>query len=124
MFIDLDNFKQINDTYGHATGDAVLIQVSWRLQEVVRTVDTVARLGGDEFVVVCEDVDHELAVELGHRLREAIRSPLNVDGVQHESSASIGIALSFQDPQGVLADADVAVYRAKAHGGDCVEMFG
>lgn len=47
MFIDLDNFKQINDTYGHATGDAVLIQVSWRLQEVVRTVDTVARLGGD-----------------------------------------------------------------------------
>jgi diguanylate cyclase (GGDEF)-like protein len=47
MFIDLDNFKQINDTYGHATGDAVLMQVSWRLQEVVRTVDTVARLGGD-----------------------------------------------------------------------------
>ena len=101
----------------------MLIQVSWRLQEVVRTVDTVARLGGDEFVVVCEDMDHDLAVELGHRLRETIRSPLNVDGVEHEPSASIGIALSFQDPQAVLTDADVAVYRAKAHGGDRVEMF-
>ncbi len=123
MFIDLDNFKQINDTYGHATGDAVLIQVSWRLQEVVRTVDTVARLGGDEFVVVCEDMDQDLAVELGQRLREAVRSPVNVDGIEHESSASIGIALSFQDSQAVLADADVAVYRAKAQGGDRVELF-
>jgi diguanylate cyclase (GGDEF)-like protein len=101
----------------------VLIQVSWRLQEVVRTVDTVARLGGDEFVVVCEDMDQDLAVELGQRLREAVRSPVNVDGIEHESSASIGIALSFQDPQAVLADADVAVYRAKAQGGDRVELF-
>ena len=123
LFIDLDNFKSINDAFGHRAGDAVLIELGSRLLQSVRAVDTVARLGGDEFVVVCEEIDPELAVALGHRLQEAIRPPLTVDGVTHQVSASIGIALSRTDPDALLAHADEAVYRAKAHGGGCVELF-
>jgi diguanylate cyclase (GGDEF)-like protein len=122
LFIDLDNFKQINDAYGHGTGDAVLVALAERLQTIVRAVDTVARLGGDEFVVVCESVDRELAVALGHRLHDTIRRPLAADGLQHSLSASIGIALGQTDPDALLAGADAAVYRAKAHGGGCVEF--
>ncbi len=123
LFIDLDNFKSINDTFGHRAGDAVLVELGGRLLRSVRAADTVARLGGDEFVVICEEIDPELAVALGNRLQEAIRPPLTVDGVTHRVSASIGIALSRTDPDALLAHADEAVYRAKAHGGGRVELF-
>jgi GGDEF domain-containing protein len=72
---------------------------------------------------VCEEIDPELAVALGNRLQEAITPPLTIDGVIHRVSASIGIALSRTDPDVLLAQADAAVYRAKAHGGGCVELF-
>ena len=126
LFIDLDDFKAVNDLYGHAAGDALLIALSRRLVHTVRPADTVARLGGDEFVVVCEDIDEHTAIGLGGRLAEAINEPLDVDGVEHRLTASIGIALGAagrRDPDSLLADADAAAYRAKAEGRGRVEVF-
>ncbi len=123
LFVDLDNFKRVNDEYGHATGDAVLVELGRRLQNAVRPTDTVARLGGDEFVVVCEELDEETAVALGRRLHEALERPLLLDGIEHRLSASIGIALGQADPDGLLGNADAAVYRAKAHGRGRVVLF-
>lgn len=123
LFVDLDNFKQINDAYGHAVGDAVLVELGDRLRAAVRPTDTVARLGGDEFVVLCEEVDEQSAVALGRRLGEAIRLPLLISGSEHGLSASIGIALGHDEPDALLSNADTAVYRAKGRGGDRVEVF-
>ena len=126
LFIDLDDFKAVNDLYGHAAGDALLIALARQLVATVRPADTVARLGGDEFVIVCEDIDEHTAIALGHRLTEAIHEPLDVDGIEHRLSASIGIALGGsgrQDPDALLADADAAAYRAKAEGRGRVEVF-
>jgi diguanylate cyclase (GGDEF)-like protein len=123
LFLDLDNFKQINDVYGHAIGDAVLVELGARLRTAVRPADTVARLGGDEFVVVCEDVDEEEALALGRRLQDAIRPPVMVGGVEHRVSASIGVALGNGDPDALLDQADAAVYRAKAIGRGRIELF-
>src|SRR4051812_15154955 len=92
----------------------------------VPPADTVARLGGDEFVVVCEDIDEHTAIALGGRLTEAIHEPLEIDGIEHRLSASIGIALGVagrRDPDALLADADAAAYRAKAEGRGRVEVF-
>jgi diguanylate cyclase (GGDEF)-like protein/PAS domain S-box-containing protein len=122
LFIDLDNFKAVNDRFGHAAGDLVLVELAARLRSAVRPADTVARLGGDEFIVVCEDVDREVATALGVRLEEAVREPLAVGGVAHRLSASIGIALGREDPEALLAAADAAVYRAKAAGRGRVEV--
>jgi diguanylate cyclase (GGDEF)-like protein/PAS domain S-box-containing protein len=123
LFIDLDKFKDVNDEHGHATGDSVLVEVGRRLRATVRPADTVARLGGDEFVVVCEEVDAETAVALGRRLQQAIEVPVRVDGEEHRLSASIGVALGRGTPDELLADADAAVYDAKARGGGCVAEF-
>jgi diguanylate cyclase (GGDEF)-like protein/PAS domain S-box-containing protein len=123
LFMDLDNFKQVNDAYGHAEGDAVLVQLGRRLRTVVRPADTVARLGGDEFVVVCEQIDEESALALGRRLLDAIRRPLTVGAIEHQLSASIGIALGHAEPDALLGQADAAVYRAKANGRGRVELF-
>jgi diguanylate cyclase (GGDEF)-like protein/PAS domain S-box-containing protein len=123
LFVDLDNFKQVNDAYGHAAGDAVLVELGRRLTTAVRPADTVARLGGDEFVVVCEEVDAEAALHLGVRLLAAIREPLEVGDVVHNLTASIGIALGRTDPDALLGDADSAVYQAKAVGRGRVELF-
>ena len=126
LFIDLDDFKGVNDLYGHAAGDSLLIALSRRLVATVRPADTVARLGGDEFVVVCEDIDETTAIALGHRLTESIHEPMDVEGVEHRLSASIGIALGAagrRDPDALLADADAAAYRAKAEGRGRVEVF-
>jgi len=123
LFVDLDNFKQINDAFGHAAGDAVLAELGRRLTAAVRPADTVARLGGDEFVVVCEEVDAEDVLALGRRLLAAISEPLEVAGIEYELTASIGIALGRTDPDTLLGDADAAVYQAKAGGRGRVELF-
>ncbi len=122
LFIDLDNFKQINDTYGHAIGDIVLVEFGNRLRTAVRPGDTVARFGGDEFVVICEGVDEESAVIVAWRLQEAISQPLYGGGAQHRLSASIGIALGDSDAEALIGNSDMAVYRAKAAGGGNVEV--
>ncbi len=123
LFIDLDGFKHVNDTRGHAVGDSVLAALAARLKGVVRPGDTIGRIGGDEFVVVCEDVDEDAAVAVGRRLHDAIREPLNAGGYEHRLSASIGIALGLEDPDTLLEHADAASYTAKAGGGGGLEVF-
>jgi diguanylate cyclase (GGDEF)-like protein/PAS domain S-box-containing protein len=123
LFVDLDNFKQINDAHGHAAGDAALVELSRRLQTAVRPGDTIARLGGDEFVALCEHVDEESAVAVGRRLLDAIRLPFSAGGAEHELSASVGIALGHSDAEVLLANADAATYRAKAAGRGRIELF-
>lgn len=123
LFVDLDNFKQINDMYGHATGDAVLVRLGRRLASALRPADSVARLGGDEFVVVCEGADEHSVRAVGLRLQEVIQMPLTIAGIRHELSASIGIALGHTNSEALLRDADAAAYRAKAAGRGAVEVF-
>ncbi len=123
LFVDLDNFKQVNDAHGHATGDNVLVEIARRLHTAVRPGDTIARFGGDEFVAVCEGIDVEAALAVGQRLQDAIELPLITGGMEHHLTASIGIALG-DDPDALLADADAASYRAKAAGRARIEIFG
>jgi diguanylate cyclase (GGDEF)-like protein len=123
LFVDLDNFKQINDAHGHAAGDTALVEIARRLQTAVRPGDTIARLGGDEFVAVCEGIDAESALAVGRRLQDAIQSPFAAGGTQHQLSASIGIALGDSEPDALLADADAAAYKAKAAGRGRIELF-
>jgi diguanylate cyclase (GGDEF)-like protein/PAS domain S-box-containing protein len=123
LFVDLDNFKRINDVYGHRTGDELLAELGGRLRTAVRPADTVARLGGDEFVVVCEHADEAGAVAVAERLEAAIAAPFGVGGVEHHLSASIGVAIGHDGADTLIHDADAAVYRAKAAGGGRVEVF-
>jgi diguanylate cyclase (GGDEF)-like protein/PAS domain S-box-containing protein len=122
LFVDLDNFKAVNDTHGHAAGDAVLVEIGRRLRKALRPADTVARLGGDEFVTVCEATDQRSALMLGRRLQEAIQLPLRAGAAAHRLSASIGISLGDNGPDVLLNRADAAAYHAKSRGGGCVEF--
>jgi diguanylate cyclase (GGDEF)-like protein len=123
LFLDLDGFKRVNDEHGHRVGDELLAALGGRLQAAVRPADTVARIGGDEFVVVYEHADEAGALALADRLESAIAEAVEIAGVEHRLSASIGIALGRDGADGLLRDADAAVYRAKAGGGGRVEVF-
>ena len=121
MFVDLDRLKAVNDTWGHATGDDLLVQVGRRLDQALRPDDTVARLGGDEFVVVCPDVaDSQVCLELPNRLLETLARPIALDHATISVTASIGVveAGDEADPADVLRQADSAMYRAKRAGGN------
>jgi diguanylate cyclase (GGDEF)-like protein/PAS domain S-box-containing protein len=123
LFIDLDNFKDVNDRYGHVAGDAVLMELGRRLRTAIRPGDTIARFGGDEFVAVCEDVDRQSAVLVAQRILEAIRMPIMTGAAEHWMSASVGIALGGSEPEVLLDHADVAAYRAKSAGRGRIEVF-
>ena len=116
LLIDLDGFKELNDTLGHHAGDEVLRQIGPRLQEALRPGDTLARLGGDEFAVVLDPGDEASASAAGLRLRAALEQTFAVGGIRVHIDASIGIALfpeHARDALGLLQRADVAMYEAK-----------
>jgi diguanylate cyclase (GGDEF)-like protein/PAS domain S-box-containing protein len=125
LFLDLDNFKMINDTGGHSTGDIVLREIATRLREAVRPGDTVARFGGDEFVVVAENVTRQAVETLAHRMASVVARPVPVQERHIFVTASIGIAMSSggDSPEVLLADADTAMYRAKERGRARTELF-
>ncbi len=127
LCLDLDRFKNVNDTLGHATGDALLAEVSARLRESVRESDLVGRLGGDEFAIVAEDLDApEDAMRLARRICTALGEAYHVNGHEVTSSGSIGIAIGPNDsdvPDALLKNADLALYRAKEDGRNTFRFF-
>ncbi|HKE36987.1 MAG TPA: diguanylate cyclase [Candidatus Baltobacteraceae bacterium] len=120
MYLDLDHFKTINDTYGHMVGDQVLKAVAERLRSTLRDSDTVARFGGDEFVILEPVVDGPAdSADLARKLHNALQEPVTVGGVSHNVQISIGIALFPNDAttiEGLMEAADGALYRAKREG--------
>ncbi|HET9444467.1 MAG TPA: EAL domain-containing protein [Acidimicrobiales bacterium] len=129
LFLDVDRFKWLNDSLGHAAGDELLVQVAERLRRALRPSDTVARFGGDEFVVLCEGVTGEADAEgLAQRFAAAVASPMVVAEEETSVTVSIGIAFSPADgtddtPETLLRDADAAMYEAKDRGRDRHEIF-
>ena len=126
VFLDLDNFKEINDSLGHAAGDAVLVQTANRLRTCLRDSDTAARFGGDEFAMLLEQTRGEGEVmDVAHRISAALGRPLQVEGKDVDLSASIGIARAQpqQSADEVLRNADVAMYHAKARGKACAVLY-
>ncbi len=132
LFIDLDNFKVLNDTRGHHMGDELLKQVATRLTECVRSIDTVARLGGDEFVVMLEELSGTeldaaaLAESVGKKILAALNQHFVLGGQEHHSSPSIGVTLFFDHQQSVdelLQRADLAMYQSKAAGRNTLRFF-
>lgn len=132
LFIDLDNFKTVNDSLGHPVGDEILKQVAQRLQTAVREEDLVARLSGDEFVVVLTVLDQELseaaikAAELGEKIRQKISAPYLYDQMELRISASVGVVV-YPDSEASVHElirfADTAMYQVKERGRDGVEFF-
>ena len=129
IFLDLDRFKVLNDSLGHAAGDRVLVTASERLREAVRANDTAVRFGGDEFVIVCEDLrDAAEAVGVAERLIAGLREPYVVDAHEIVLTVSAGIAVGGRDDdrsaEELIRDADAAMYRAKESGKDRYVVFG
>jgi diguanylate cyclase (GGDEF)-like protein len=137
LFIDIDNFKLINDSFGHAAGDELLCAVADRLQEATRAADVVARQGGDEFLVLLADIEpHDLPADqeyarkaaevVAKKIRRTLRAPFVVSGVEIFVSASIGVSLypdDARDSETLLKHADAAMYRAKDAGRDCHALY-
>ncbi len=126
MFLDVDGFKSVNDTHGHAVGDVVLRDISQRLRGSIRDVDFVARLGGDEFLVIVADVDDPVRlVGFGQRMIDEIEQPYTIGDQLFAVSASVGATMveTGDEPLSVIERADAAVYQAKRRGRRRVEMF-
>jgi diguanylate cyclase (GGDEF)-like protein len=127
LIVDLDDFKDVNDTLGHQVGDRLLIAVSARLRHLVRSVDTVGRLSGDEFVIVVEVDTSSIGADLtASRVLRSFDDPFELGGsdISLSVTASIGIAESSEDlPEDLMRDADVALYRAKSSGKNCAVRF-
>ncbi|MDO6640133.1 diguanylate cyclase [Shewanella sp. 5_MG-2023] len=128
LFIDLDGFKQINDTLGHLEGDRFLIETSKRLKACIRDNDTLARLGGDEFVILLDSIHRKQdAEDVSERILKAIAQPFTLTSQQVISGASIGVAYSAKntsyDSESILRHADTAMYQAKAKGKGCYVVF-
>ena len=127
MFLDLDNFKVINDSLGHPVGDTLLVTLTERVKHCLRHEDTLARLSGDEFAILIEDIqDTDNAQHLAERIQEKIRMPFILDRREVFATVSIGIVVSGPNhtgPDDLLRDADLAMYRAKSNGKARSEMF-
>ncbi|HJV52237.1 MAG TPA: EAL domain-containing protein [Noviherbaspirillum sp.] len=127
FFIDLDNFKEVNDSLGHAAGDVLLKEIAARLRQCVRPDDMVARLGGDEFVVLAECRNGDTsAISIAEKLSMALDTPVFIAGHEVKTGASVGISMYPQDgdtSEALLQNADTALYRAKASGGNAYCFF-
>ncbi|WP_051559998.1 bifunctional diguanylate cyclase/phosphodiesterase [Marinobacterium jannaschii] len=127
MFIDLDQFKRINDTFGHSTGDELLVNAAKLLRDAVREVDTVARFGGDEFLVIMDRVPNQEAVEkVSEKVLNAFNKPVYLGDHELLITASIGVSVYPQDgidAETLLSNADAAMYSAKARGRNCFHFF-
>jgi diguanylate cyclase (GGDEF)-like protein/PAS domain S-box-containing protein len=136
IFLDLDGFKQINDSMGHLIGDQLLVAIASRLEVTIRSTDsiarfgrnhTIARLGGDEFTILLEEISNLLDVRrVAERIASDMAAPFFIGGQELFPTASIGIALynpSYQNPEELLRDADIAMYSAKSHGKGRYEVF-
>jgi diguanylate cyclase (GGDEF)-like protein len=127
LFLDLDNFKQINDSFGHSVGDTVLVSISGKLKKILREMDTIARLGGDEFTILLTEFDKiEEIDEITAKLFEFIRQPLLIKGSELFVTTSIGISVFPDDgvtPEILLRNADAAMYRAKEKGRNSFEFY-
>jgi diguanylate cyclase (GGDEF)-like protein len=126
LFLDFDNFKVVNDSLGHNSGDRLLIAIGERLRTMIRASDTVARLGGDEFILLLEDVDCEKVLETAKRLQEELSSPFRLDFHDVYLTASIGITHNqpaYENAEEMLRDADIAMYKAKTMGKARIEQF-
>jgi diguanylate cyclase (GGDEF)-like protein len=119
MYIDLDDFKSVNDTLGHDAGDALLVETAARLNKALRPSDTPARLGGDEFAVLLVDITEENATKVAERILRSLRRPVSIQDRELPVHASLGIALGDSgslSAEDLLSNADAAMYAAK-HGG-------
>ncbi|WP_418141228.1 EAL domain-containing protein [Marinobacter sp. MA] len=132
VFLDLDNFKNINDSAGHVTGDELLKQVGQRLQQTVREWDTVARLGGDEFVLILKGFPADAASaaarveKVCEKVRDALNEPYDLNGIDYTGTPSIGVTLFFDHDtslEELLGQADMAMFRAKEDGRNCIRFY-
>ena len=126
LFIDLDDFKRVNDSLGHSAGDALLIEISERIRRCTRGEDTAARIGGDEFAVLLENLDHESEViEVATRILECLERPVSVQGSVVAVAGSIGVRMLDESTTATVAmrDADLAMYRAKHNGKGRYELY-
>ena len=127
LFVDLDRFKVVNDSLGHAAGDKLLVEVAQRLKASIRPGDVVARLGGDEFLVLLDDIkDSSDTTRVSERILSSLEKPIDLDGREVFTTASIGIAVSeatLDGPEHLIRHADSAMYRAKARGKARYEIF-
>ncbi|WP_305965570.1 putative bifunctional diguanylate cyclase/phosphodiesterase [Marinobacter salsuginis] len=132
VFLDLDNFKNINDSAGHVTGDELLKQVGQRLQRTVRQWDTVARLGGDEFVLILKGFPADAASaaarveKVCEKVRDALNEPYDLNGIDYTGTPSIGVTLFFDHDtslEELLGQADMAMFRAKDDGRNCIRFY-
>ncbi len=127
LFIDLDRFKAVNDNFGHSVGDRLLVAISERLGDLLRDSDTLSRLGGDEFVILAEEIDNDAeALALGERVLDAMDKPFPLGPARVAMVASVGVSVSHDptiEPETMLQEADLAMYRAKSAGGRCVRLF-
>ena len=126
LFVDLDGFKPINDSFGHAAGDVILRSSADRLRQEARESDTVARVGGDEFLILLEDVtDVAACVSMANRVLESLSRPFEVSGKKVQIACSIGIVVhpDHGDRTKLVANADAAMYAAKRAGGGCYALF-
>lgn len=127
LFLDIDNFKDINDSMGHKAGDEILKQFALRLQSILFDVDTLARLGGDEFVVLLDSLDAtQRAIDIVHRIKESLNKPFQIHNSSLYLTASIGVVIGAQEytsSEEVLRDSDIAMYHAKNLGKNTFEIF-
>jgi len=128
ILVDLDKFKEINDTLGHAVGDRLLVDVASRIRGVLRAGDSAARMGGDEFLVLIDDAPtKDAALTVANRLSEALAAPYQLETVRRIVTASIGVAMGpegFESADQVVAAADTAMYDAKQHGRGLCVIYG